>query len=74
MLPFKTNNYKHIKSRTTKLFIAITVLLISVMQIFAAETQKWYLVLDKPLASDKLKNNKYVQNEKRWSSITYSGI
>jgi hypothetical protein len=55
-MPLKTNNFKHIKLLTSKLFIAIIVLLILIMQIFAAETQKWYIVLDKPLALDKAIN------------------
>ena len=40
------------KSLTTKFFISVIVLLFSATQIFAAETQKWHVVLGKPLASD----------------------
>jgi len=40
------------KSIMTKSIITIIASLISAMQLFAVETQKWHIVLDKPLASD----------------------
>ncbi|MCK5468705.1 MAG: hypothetical protein KAI99_09350, partial [Cyclobacteriaceae bacterium] len=39
-------------SLKTKLSLIVTVLLISVTQLYPADSQSWYIVLDKPLASD----------------------
>ena len=40
------------KSLITKSLITMIVSLISILQLFAVETQNWHIVLDKPLASD----------------------
>ena len=40
------------KLKSAKFFITVIALLFSVMQLFATENQSWYIVLDKPLASD----------------------
>ncbi len=42
----------NMKSITTRSILIIIVVLISVVQLFAGENQKWHIVLDKPLASD----------------------